>query len=144
MLRIQFPERYKDIEVVWLYRRAKEGVCLICGQQASYTIIDEEGYESNRCWDCFQQLTEFKKILLVEEGYWKNVLSVEFHGLRRNPEKPREGDLKTARIEQSSFLKCEICGCHFASKIDLESHVEAWHKPGGVYYGGRRQIGSMG
>jgi len=135
----QFPDRYRHIEVVWLYRKAKDGACLICGGRASYVIVDEDGVEFARCRSCFQQLLEFKRILLVEEGYWIHVLSAEFQGLRRNPN-PSAGaptaEAQANPVENSVLnLKCEICGCRFLSKSDLESHVEAWHKPGGAYYG---------
>jgi rubrerythrin len=136
-----FPKEYEYVDVVWLYRKTDEGVCLICEEKASYIILDEEGLEFKRCFNCFQELLKFRKILLVERDFWQKKLSKKFHGLRKNP-KPRENLLKKLKnnIESSKFLTCDVCGCRFASNNDLESHVEAWYKPGGVYYGRRYDV----
>jgi len=34
-------------------------------------------------------------------------------------------------------IKCPKCKCLFLSNEDLESHYNAWHVPGGIYYGGK-------
>jgi len=136
VLEANFPIKYRDLEVVWLFRKAGEDTnCLICGQPASFTIIDEEGVEFNRCLDCFNQLLEFRRILLVEEDYWIHILSKEFNGLRRNPTPPKAKPAKKPQMANSIFEMCEVCGCRFATQSDLKRHVEAWHKPGGAYYG---------
>jgi len=134
----KFPLKYRDLEAVWLFRKAGENAnCLICGQPARFTIIDEEGVEHSRCLDCFNQLLEFKRILLVEEGYWIHILSKEFNDLRKNPHPPKLKPVGKPRIENSIFKECEVCGCRFATQSDLENHVKAWHTPGGIYHGER-------
>ncbi|MEM1547331.1 MAG: hypothetical protein QXP91_12845 [Candidatus Methanomethylicia archaeon] len=35
---------------------------------------------------------------------------------------------------ESKLIKCPKCKCLFLSAEDLESHYNAWHSPGGIYY----------
>jgi uncharacterized C2H2 Zn-finger protein len=36
---------------------------------------------------------------------------------------------------EAKLIKCPKCKCFFLSTEDLESHYNAWHVPGGIYYG---------
>lgn len=37
------------------------------------------------------------------------------------------------------LIKCPKCKCLFLSTEDLESHYNAWHIPGGIYYSKNRE-----
>ena len=126
----RFPKGYEYIDVVWLYEKTDEGVCPICWRKASYIIHDEEGCTFKRCSNCFEELLRFRKILLVEKEFWDKKFSKDFHGLRKNP-KPSENLPKTL---EAKFITCDVCGCRFVTEKDFESHYNAWHKPGGIYF----------
>lgn len=130
---VAFPEGYRHIYAVWLLRRAREGGrCDVCGAEAVYEVdAILEGEESRliRCGRCLARLLDCRRILLVEEGYWRRVLSRELHGLRINP-KPSDKLPKQAEESLPILHRCNVCGCLFASESDLESHVEACRKLG--------------
>jgi len=134
MLRsVEFPERYKHIYAVWLFRRSVDGRCDICGARASYevdAVLEDGESKLTRCDRCFMKLLEYRRILLIEEGYWRYILCKGFHGLRVN-RKP--SDELPEQVEESHqvFLRCDLCGVRFASESDLRSHIEARHEAGG-------------
>ena len=124
-----FPEQYRFFDAIWLYRRINRGLCPICHRPAEYSIQDEEGTWFLRCSRCFEELLKFKRILFVDEEFWRKVLSFEFKGLRRNTRKAED---EIENVENVGKLKewcCDICGCRFLTLKDFESHYNAWHKP---------------
>jgi hypothetical protein len=131
----QFPNEYRHIAYIWLFKRTKAEACDICGQKAEYIILDHEGGMLRRCQKCFSGLSNFTRILLVERNYWDNVLSKHFHSLRFNPS-PKDLPVgEEAKTQTQEIFACSECGCRFLTETDLESHLKAWHTPGGVYYG---------
>lgn len=131
---VVFPGCYRHIYAVWLFRKIAGGRCDICGAEAGYEvdmILEGERSRLIRCDKCFEKLAEFRRILLVEEGYWRHVLSERFHGLRVIP-KPLEELPEPEPVGSRSpmFLGCDLCDVYFATENDLKSHVEAWHKQG--------------
>jgi uncharacterized Zn finger protein len=130
---VAFPEGYRHIYAVWLLRRAREGGrCDVCGDEAVYEVdAILEGEESRliRCGRCLARLLDCRRILLVEENYWRRVLSRELHGSRVNP-KPSGEPANPAEPGSSTLLRCGVCGCFFASESDLAGHTEVCRKPG--------------
>jgi hypothetical protein len=131
-----FPERYRDKSFVWIYKKAEEGLCPICHRPAEYLIQDEEGVWFLRCSRCFEELLKFKRILFVGEEFWKNVLSFEFKGLRRNTRKVEDDVENLKNVGKLKEWCCDKCGCRFFTFKDFESHYNACHKPEGIYYEG--------
>ena len=131
---IQFPERYRQFDVVWLYRKTNQGLCPVCHRPAEYSIQDDEGVWFSRCSKCFEELLKFKRIFFVDEEFWKNILSFEFKALRRNIRKVEDDVENVKNVGKLKEWCCDECGCRFFTLKDFESHVETWHKPGGVYY----------
>jgi uncharacterized C2H2 Zn-finger protein len=95
---------------------------------------DEEGIWFLRCSRCFEELLKFKRIFFVKEDFWKNVLSFEFKGLRINMGKVENDAENLKTVGKVKEWRCDICRCRFFTEKDFESHYNAWHKPGGIYF----------